>query len=86
MRNSIKPQNSSLPTQNSEEPKKIYHIFGEDDILMILEAENKSLLIKLLNCVKDIGSVNSIKTMLIAPNDGYSMSTCDIRRGASAAG
>lgn len=66
--------------------KKIYHIFGEHDLLMILEAENKSALIKLLNYVKEIGSVNVVKTMLVEPADSYLMSNCDIGRGAVAAG
>ena len=66
--------------------KKIYHIFGEHDFIMILEAENKSALIKLLNYVKETGSVNVAKTMLVEPEDSYLMSNCDIGRGAIAAG
>jgi uncharacterized protein with GYD domain len=58
--------------------KKIYHIFGEHDLFLILEAENRDKLIELINYVEDMGSVNAAKTMLVAPVDGYLMSTCGI--------
>lgn len=66
--------------------RKIYHIFGDHDLLLILEAENRAELIELMDHVQDMGSVNEIKTMLVATVNSYLMSTCDIRNDAFAAG
>ena len=66
--------------------RKIYHIFGEHDILLILEAENRNKLIELINYVAEMGSINAAKTMLVAPVDGHLRSACDIRNDAFAAG
>ena len=66
--------------------RKIYHIFGEHDILLILEAENRNKLIELINYVAEMGSINAAKTMLLAPVDSHLMSACDMRNDAFAAG
>ncbi len=66
--------------------RKIYRIFGEHDILLILEAENRNKLIELINYVAEMGSINAAKTMLVAPVDGHLRSACDTRNDAFAAG
>jgi DNA-binding Lrp family transcriptional regulator len=66
--------------------RKIYHIFGDHDLLLILEAENRNKLMDLIDYVEEMGSVNASRTMLVATAYSYLMSTCDIRNDAFAAG
>jgi DNA-binding Lrp family transcriptional regulator len=66
--------------------KNIYHIFGDHDLLLILEAESRNELTELLNYVEGISFVNAVKTMLLAPTDGNPVKNCSIRSVASAAG
>ena len=66
--------------------KNIYHIFGNHDLLLILEVESGNELKKLINYVEGIGFVNAVKTMLVAPTDSYPANTCSKRSAASAAG
>jgi uncharacterized protein with GYD domain len=66
--------------------RKIYHIFGDHDLLLILEAENRNKLMDLIDHVEEMGSVNASRTMLVATAYSYLMSTRDIRNEAFAAG
>ncbi len=66
--------------------RKIYHIFGDHDLLLILEAENRNKLMDLIDHVEEMGSVNASRTMLVATEYSYLMITRDIRNEAFAAG
>lgn len=47
--------------------KSIYHIFGDHDLLLILEAECLNLLREVLNYIKEMEFVSMVKTMVEAP-------------------
>ena len=53
----------------------ILHIFGDHDLLLILEAENRNKLMDLIDHVEEMGSVNASRTMLVATAYSYLMST-----------
>jgi DNA-binding Lrp family transcriptional regulator len=58
--------------------KCLYHIFGNHDFFLILEAESMDGLNKLLNKIMEINSVSAIKSMLVRPTDGLCINICEI--------
>ena len=66
--------------------RNIYHLFGNHDLLLILEAENRSELKKMLDHVEETRFVNAVKTMLVAPAEGYQISATGVGCATSAAG
>ena len=66
--------------------RNIYHIFGDHDLLLILEAENRDDLKKMLDHVGETRFVNAVKTMLLAPADGFQISPTGMGCATSAAG
>lgn len=58
--------------------KSLYHIFGNHDFFLILEAESMDGLNKLLNKIMEINSVGAIKSMLVRPTDGLCINICEI--------
>ncbi|MCK9564634.1 MAG: Lrp/AsnC ligand binding domain-containing protein [Methanothrix sp.] len=65
--------------------KNLYHIFGNHDFFLILEAESMSSLNKLLNKIAEINSVGAIKSMLVRPTDGLCMNICELKNHACTA-
>jgi uncharacterized protein with GYD domain len=59
--------------------KNLYHIFGNHDFLLILEAENMDHLIKLLNMVEGINSVNAVRNILVGPTGRLGMNVCEAK-------
>lgn len=59
--------------------KKLYHIFGNHDFFLILEAESMNSLNKLLNKIEEINSICAVKTMLVGPTGGLGMDVCWIK-------
>ncbi len=59
--------------------KSLYHIFGNHDFFLILEAESMDGLNKLLNEIMEINSVDAIKSMLVRPTGGICMNVCEIK-------
>ena len=55
-------------------------------MLLILEAENRNDLKKMLNNVEETRFVNAIKTMLVAPSEEYQNSAPSVGCATSAAG
>jgi hypothetical protein len=66
--------------------KSIYHLFGNHDILLILEAKSRNELLKVLIHIEELDSVNSAKTLLVASTDGYPIAACANRSATSAVG
>jgi len=62
--------------------KKLYHIFGNHDFFLILEAESMNSLNKLLNKIVEINSVDAVKTLLVGPTDRFGMNVCEIKKPA----
>ena len=59
--------------------KNLYHIFGNHDFFLILEAESMNSLNKLLNKIEEINSIYAVKTMLVGPTGGLGMDVCRIK-------
>lgn len=59
--------------------KSLYHIFGNHDFFLIIEAESMNGLNKLLNKIVEINSVGAIKSMLVRPTGGLCMKICEIK-------
>jgi DNA-binding Lrp family transcriptional regulator len=59
--------------------KKLYHVFGNHDFFLILEAESMDGLNNLLNKIIEITSVGAIKSMLVRPTGGICMNVCEIK-------
>jgi DNA-binding Lrp family transcriptional regulator len=66
--------------------RNIYHLFGDHDLLLILEAENRNELKKMLDHVEETRFANAVKTMLVAPAEGYQISAVGVGCATSAAG
>ncbi|MDD4163185.1 MAG: Lrp/AsnC ligand binding domain-containing protein, partial [Methanothrix sp.] len=66
--------------------KNLYHIFGDHDLLLILEAESRIELMKLLNYIEEISFVNSVKILLVAPTDRHAINACNLGNVPSNAG
>jgi DNA-binding Lrp family transcriptional regulator len=66
--------------------KNLYQIFGDHDLLLILEAESRNEIRKILNDVEGISFVNAVKTMLVAPADRHVANACSINNAACTAG
>lgn len=66
--------------------RNIYHLFGDHDLLLILEAENRNDLKKMLDQVEETRFVASVKTMLVAPAEGLQISATGAGFTSSAAG
>lgn len=66
--------------------RNIYHLFGDHDLLLILEAENRNDLKKMLDNVEETRFVNAVKTMLVAPAEGHQNSSPGVGCATSAAG
>jgi DNA-binding Lrp family transcriptional regulator len=62
--------------------KSLYHIFGNHDFFLILEAESMTHLNRLLNEIYEINYVGAVKTMLVGPTDSLSMCACEIENPA----
>jgi DNA-binding Lrp family transcriptional regulator len=62
--------------------KKLYHIFGNHDFFLILEAESMNSFSMLLNKIIEINYVHAVKTMLVRPTDSIGMNACEIRNPA----
>jgi DNA-binding Lrp family transcriptional regulator len=62
--------------------KKLYHIFGNHDFFLILEAENINGLNELLNKITEINFVGTVKTMLLGPTDRLEMNFCEVKNPA----
>jgi DNA-binding Lrp family transcriptional regulator len=58
--------------------KNLYHIFGEHDFFLMLEAENMNNLTGILDDIKDMRYVGSIKSILVAPASRRSMNKTNI--------
>jgi DNA-binding Lrp family transcriptional regulator len=65
--------------------KSLYHIFGNHDFFLILEAESMDGLNKLLNKIVEINSVGAIKSMLVRPTGGLCMNNYEIKNPISTA-
>lgn len=50
--------------------KSIYHLFGDHDLLLILETECLNSLRDVLNYIKEMEFVRTVKTMVEAPPNG----------------
>jgi DNA-binding Lrp family transcriptional regulator len=66
--------------------KNLYQIFGDHDLLLILEAESRNKIRKILNDVEGISFVNAVKTMLVAPADRHVANAGKIKNAPYAAG
>lgn len=53
--------------------KRLYHIFGDHDLFMILESEGLSSLRRNLNDIEGMPSVNALKALLVEPGGRYSI-------------
>lgn len=60
--------------------KSLYHIFGNHDFFLILEAESMTRLNRSLNEIYEINYVGAMKTMLVGPTDSLGMSSREIKR------
>ena len=59
--------------------KNLYHIFGNHDFLLILEAESMNSLNKLLNKIEEINFVCAVKTVLVGPTGWLGTDVCRIK-------
>ena len=66
--------------------KNLYQIFGDHDLLLILEAENRNKIRKILNDVEGVSFVNAVKTMLVAPADRHVANASKIKNAPCTAG
>jgi hypothetical protein len=62
-----------LALKEMEGIKNLYHIFGNHDFFLIIEAESMNSLIRLLNTIEGINSVSVVKTMLVRPTGWLGM-------------
>ncbi|MCK9441004.1 MAG: Lrp/AsnC ligand binding domain-containing protein [Methanothrix sp.] len=65
--------------------KNLYHIFGNHDFFLLLEAESMDSLNRLLNKIIELNSIDAVKTMLVGQNGWIGMNACDIKNPASPA-
>jgi hypothetical protein len=61
--------------------KGLYHIFGDHDLFMIFEAKGIAALRRTMNDIKEMHSVNAVKTLLVDP-DGKCSIDADCSRSA----
>jgi len=47
--------------------KSLYHIFGDHDVFMVLESAGIASLERILDSIKEMPSVNSVKALLVEP-------------------
>lgn len=66
--------------------KNLYQIFGDHDLLLILEAENRNKIRKILDDVEGVSYVNAVKTMLVAPADRHVANAGKIKNAPCTAG
>ncbi|MBN1235366.1 MAG: Lrp/AsnC ligand binding domain-containing protein [Methanotrichaceae archaeon] len=59
--------------------KNLYHIFGDHDFFLIMEAENVNDLSDLLNNIAGVRYVGEVKTILAKPAGSYAMDACSIK-------
>jgi len=59
--------------------KNLYHIFGNHDFFLILEAESMDRLNKILNIIIEINSIDTVKTMLLGQTGWLGMNVCDTK-------
>jgi DNA-binding Lrp family transcriptional regulator len=57
------------------EIRNIYHIFGNHDFFLILEAESMDSLKRLLNQIVEQNSIDAVKTMLVGQTIWIDMNT-----------
>ncbi len=66
--------------------RNIYHLFGDHDLLLIVEAESRNDLKKILDHIEETRFVNAVKTMLIATAEGYQIRGPGVGCATSAVG
>ena len=59
--------------------KNLYHIFGNHDFFLILDAESMDSLNKIFNKIIDIKSIDTVKTMLVGQTGWLGMNVCDTK-------
>jgi hypothetical protein len=57
--------------------KSLYHIFGNHDLFLILEAESMDRLRWLLNQIVEINSIDTVKTLLVGQTGWLDMNACE---------
>jgi DNA-binding Lrp family transcriptional regulator len=65
--------------------RNLYQIFGDHDLLLILEAESRSQLRDILDNLEKIRFVIDVRTMLVAPTGRPEINACISRNGPSTA-
>jgi DNA-binding Lrp family transcriptional regulator len=65
--------------------RNLYQIFGDHDLLLILEAESRSQLREILDNMEKIRFVIDVRTMLVAPTVRPEINECISRKGPSTA-
>jgi hypothetical protein len=60
----------------------LYHIFGDHDFFLILEAGSMNSLIGILDRIKGVGSVSEVKTMLVDSAGWAGMNACEMQNKA----
>ena len=65
--------------------RKIYHIFGNHDFFLILEAESMDRLKRLLNQIVELNSIDAVKTMLVGQTGWLDMNACQKKSPARSA-
>lgn len=65
--------------------RNIYHIFGNHDFFLILEAESMDRLKRLLNEIAELNSIDAVKTMLVGQTSWLDMNACEKKNPARSA-
>jgi len=60
--------------------KNLYHIFGEHDFFLMIEANDMNNLGKTLAQIKEISYVDSIRSILVAPTIWRAMNKSNIKK------
>jgi len=65
--------------------KNIYHIFGNHDFFLILEAESMDGLKRLVDQIAERNSIDAVKTMLVGQTGRLDMNACQKKNPARSA-
>jgi DNA-binding Lrp family transcriptional regulator len=65
--------------------RNIYHIFGNHDFFLILEAESTESLKRRLNQITELKSIDAVKTMLVGQTGWLDMNACQKKNPACSA-
>lgn len=60
--------------------KSLYHIFGDHDVFMVLESTGIASLEGILDSIKEMPSVNSVKSLLVEPEVNCSIDPICLKR------